>query len=109
MCNLNRELYLELLLKFRETKRTDAEDIRSALASGDRTTARRLAHSMKSVAGILGATNLSVTANLLEEAIAKDLDSHIADRLKNYSQSLELIFVGLDTLPDMAEEQTDAH
>jgi len=96
MCNCNRSLYREMLLKFRDTKRTDDQEIAAELKAGQRETAGRLAHSMKSVAAILGAGDLASAAHLVEEAIVRDLDDQLEVRLAAYTHSLQLVIDGLD-------------
>jgi CheY-like chemotaxis protein/signal transduction histidine kinase len=96
MCNCKRNLYRDMLMKFRDTKRTDLDEIRVLLAAGDRETAGRLAHSMKSVAAILGAAGLSSAARLLEELIAENRDDQLAESLDAYAQALSLVIEGLD-------------
>ena len=96
MCNCNRSLYVEMLQKFQTTKRNDAAEIRALLAIKDHETAARMAHSMKSVAGILGAADLSAAAYLLEESITKQMDDQLETRLTGYSQTLSLVIGGLD-------------
>jgi len=103
MCNCNRSLYREMLLKFRDTKRTDDQEIAAELKAGQRETAGRLAHSMKSVAAILGAGDLASAAHLVEEAIARDLDDQLEIRLSAYTHSLQLVIDGLDVSFGTAE------
>jgi signal transduction histidine kinase/CheY-like chemotaxis protein/HPt (histidine-containing phosphotransfer) domain-containing protein len=107
MCNCNRSLYRDMLLKFRDTKRNDAEEIMAELENGDWDTACRRAHSMKSVAAILGADDLSTTAGLVEEAIVNNLDNQLHIRLASYSQSLQLVIDGLDASFGDMELQPD--
>jgi HPt (histidine-containing phosphotransfer) domain-containing protein len=52
---------------------------------------------MKSVAGTLGAKELSTAAILLEEAIAGNIEDQIAERLNNFEDSLNIIISSLDT------------
>jgi signal transduction histidine kinase/CheY-like chemotaxis protein len=111
MCNCNRSLYRDMLHKFQATNRENLNEIRSLLAVGDRDTAGRMAHSMKSVAGILGANDLSAAARLLEEAISKKMDDSLEERLTRYAQKLNIIINSLDTAfgtvePTSAEPQT---
>ncbi|MCQ1551001.1 MAG: PAS domain S-box protein [Candidatus Accumulibacter phosphatis] len=67
------ESYVRLLGTFAETHDRDMEKARAALTTGDSDTARRIAHSLKGVAGTLGATPL--------QALAAELDRAIRDRL----------------------------
>ncbi len=96
MCNCNRSLYLDMLHKFHLSKRNDPDEIRAFLAAGDRETAGRMAHSMKSVAAILGANDLSAAARVLEEVISKNLDDQLETQMARYAQTLKLIISGMD-------------
>ena len=64
-----KDLYLKLLRKF-ETGQHDAPDrIRAALDAGDQPLAERLAHTLKGVAGNLGAEAVQASASAVEQAI----------------------------------------
>jgi signal transduction histidine kinase/DNA-binding response OmpR family regulator/HPt (histidine-containing phosphotransfer) domain-containing protein len=67
----NRALYLELLRKFCASQAGVPGQIRSALQAGDRGLARRLAHTLRGLAGNLGATVLQVQAGVAELAIER--------------------------------------
>lgn len=97
MCNCNRSLYREMLQKFQTTKRNDQHEIRSLLLAGERDTAAGMAHSMKSVAGILGAAELSTAAGRLNEAIAKNMHEQLEARMDDYSRALTQVVNGLDS------------
>jgi signal transduction histidine kinase/DNA-binding response OmpR family regulator len=71
----NVKRYEMLLRKFAETKAT--EEIRAALAAGDKPTAERAAHSLKGAAANLGATALAEDAAKVESAIAAGNASEI--------------------------------
>ncbi|MDD2270716.1 MAG: response regulator [Desulfuromonadaceae bacterium] len=96
MCNDNRSLYREMLLKFQATKREDLNEIRAFLGSDNRDAAGMMAHSMKSVAAIIGAADLSTAAMLLEETIAANADTQLEAYLDKYAQALDLVISGLD-------------
>jgi len=65
----NRTLYQSLLRQFVDKQATVAEQIREALNKDERTLAERLAHTLKGVAGNIGATAVQSTAGALEKAI----------------------------------------
>ncbi|MBF0481588.1 MAG: response regulator [Desulfovibrionaceae bacterium] len=65
----NRALYKKLLLQFADGGAQTAKQIQDALDAGDDQTAARLAHTIKSVAGNIGAEELSKAAGELEQAV----------------------------------------
>ena len=70
--HLNRPaLYRQILCGFNREFGTTADDIERAMATGDFTLARRLAHSMKSAAATIGAMELSHCARQLEDSYAQ--------------------------------------
>ncbi len=66
----NLELYRRLLLLFRQDRAEFLQEIRAALNNGEMGLAQRLAHSIKGLAGTVGADELSQLAWHLEEACA---------------------------------------
>ncbi|MBF0161635.1 MAG: response regulator, partial [Magnetococcales bacterium] len=60
--------YLKLLAKFRANQGEAATAIRTAMANQDLATAERLAHTLKGVAGVIGADLLAKRAAALEQA-----------------------------------------
>jgi PAS domain S-box-containing protein len=65
----NRDLYISILRKFLLNHGDTAAEIRQALETGDLWTAGRIAHTMKGVAGNIGAMNLHSLAAELERGI----------------------------------------
>ncbi|WP_005034499.1 response regulator [Holophaga foetida] len=81
-----RPLYLELLRKFAEGQGRAAEEIQRCLTAGDRTTAERIAHTLKGIAGNVGATGIQGEAAAVEHGIR---DGHgVAGELDRLGQSL---------------------
>jgi signal transduction histidine kinase/DNA-binding response OmpR family regulator/ABC-type nitrate/sulfonate/bicarbonate transport system substrate-binding protein/HPt (histidine-containing phosphotransfer) domain-containing protein len=67
---LGREnVYLGILRKFVEGQRAAVDDIRRAFEAGDTLTGHRLIHTLKGVAGNIGATEIQVQAAALELAL----------------------------------------
>ena len=96
MCNGKRSIYLGMLRKFQSSKRDGQNEIRAFLADGDLDSAGRMAHSMKSVAAIIGASDLSAVARALEEAITNNLGDQLEALVARYSHALNLVINGLD-------------
>jgi two-component system, sensor histidine kinase and response regulator len=65
----NRRLYVNLLREFIEQQGPAVAQVSDALATGDIVRAERLAHSLKGVAGNLGAKRVQSVASRLEKAI----------------------------------------
>jgi PAS domain S-box-containing protein len=65
-------LYGKLLRDFRENHQSDHGEIKSALEEGNYTTAHRLAHTLKSTAGLIGAPRLRRIAGLVEKALSEE-------------------------------------
>jgi two-component system sensor histidine kinase/response regulator len=66
-----KELYLAILRMFHESYAGTAEAIQAALRSNDLELARRLVHTLKGLAGQIGAEPLRAAAKDLEMAIAE--------------------------------------
>ena len=65
----NRKLYLKLLRQFAEQQGASVGQITGALAQGDAALAERLAHTLKGVAGNIGAKPVQAAAGALEKLI----------------------------------------
>jgi CheY-like chemotaxis protein len=65
----NRQRYVSLLRKFADSQAGAVGEIRAALNAQDTATAQRIAHSLKGVAGNLGANALATAAGSAEVAI----------------------------------------
>jgi PAS domain S-box-containing protein len=88
--------YLHLLSMFSELHGNDIDRVRGALASGDRENARIVAHSLKGVAGNIGAGDLRQGAARLEAAIKEgQLESQLEPTLGAVEQQLQALLQGL--------------
>ncbi|HKA18910.1 MAG TPA: response regulator [Blastocatellia bacterium] len=78
----NKKLYLKLLRQFIASEHDAPSRIRERLASQDRTTAERMAHTVKGVAGNLGAKAVQAAAGDLERAVHEGAPAEaLCDRL----------------------------
>ena len=83
----NQRLYRQLLVKF-AAKYADAdEQVSSALQSGDRNAAERMAHTVKGVAGNIGIKQVQFAAERLEKAI-RESDEAVPSILQNFASLL---------------------
>jgi two-component system sensor histidine kinase/response regulator len=71
----NTKLYLKLLRQFVLQEADAGARISACLSSGDRGTAERLAHTVKGVAGSLGAGAVQAAGGVLEKAIGEGADT----------------------------------
>jgi len=78
----NKKLYLKLLRQFVASEQDAPSRIRERLASQDRATAERMAHTVKGVAGNLGAGAVQTAAAELERAVKEGSPAEaLCDRL----------------------------
>ncbi|MCK6605041.1 MAG: PAS domain S-box protein [Ignavibacteriaceae bacterium] len=99
----NKKLYLKLLSKFAMTSETADEEIQEAIAEGNQELAVRLAHTVKGVAGNLGAVQLFEAAKKLEENLKNDINPEqkifgkFRNNLRNVISELMEYFESLKT------------
>jgi len=103
----NRRLYLKLLRQFVDQQSNAPDRIAECMATGDHGAAERLAHTLKGVAGNLGAGALQAAAAELEKAIASRGE---APRIETLRQRVAEELAGLfgRMRPALAPEQTSA-
>ena len=103
-------LYRELLGKFARTQDRVPAQIRSALQAGDAALARRLAHTLRGLAGNLGASGLQAQAAEVEGAIAAgDALAALEPALAQLAATLDPLVVALRAaLPDAGAPPTPA-
>src|SRR5208283_117190 len=85
----NRQRYESLLRKFAQPSQNPIEEIGSALAAGDNSTAARGAHSLKGAAANLGASALAESAAKVEKVINAGEDA--AQLLQELARSFDAI------------------
>jgi len=101
----NRKLYRKLLNKFRCDHARIASDIKNALDMDDLETAAGLAHTIKGLAGNIGAKELHLIAVDLETALRQESDENIAERLVSFSKALDLVVDSIGAL-ELQEQGT---
>ncbi|MEN9507564.1 MAG: hypothetical protein RLZZ621_127, partial [Gemmatimonadota bacterium] len=85
----NVELYTKLLRRFVTQEADVAARISGSLASGERATAERLAHTIRGVAGSLGAGAVQAAAEALENALRTGSDAaDIASRISTLEAAM---------------------
>ena len=87
--NGNTNLFKKLLIMFPDVHANSDMELRTALASGDTKTARRIAHSAAGAAGNISATRLHDVGQQLEEAIARGDAAKIENLFIQFSTALK--------------------
>lgn len=101
----NRTLLLDLLLKlYRKHQQVDRE-ISRALQNNDLEPAKRLAHTIKGMAGNLGANDLQMAACDLESAINRNASDQFKKLLTAFSKSLEATMAVIKPLEQERHKQ----
>jgi two-component system sensor histidine kinase/response regulator len=75
----NQKLYLKLLRQFADQQGSAVEQISTALAKGDAAVAERLAHTLKGVAGNIGAKPIQAAAGSLEKLLREKANGAALD------------------------------
>jgi PAS domain S-box-containing protein len=87
--------YRKLVAKFIDNQAASVEEIRASLAKGDLETATRDAHSLKGVAGNIGATALHTISGKLEAALGNgaedDLEGLLAETADELANSINIL------------------
>ena len=112
----NEALYHKLLNKFRRNQDDFGGKFRQAQALGDRSTAERLIHTLKGVAGNLGAFAVQKAAQKFEVVLREECKnwcensdlSCLIESLKTLEQELDGLFRELDTVFKRGVELEDA-
>jgi CheY-like chemotaxis protein len=97
----NAALYRRVLIQFRDTQTDAPRQIEAALARGEREGAERAAHTLKGVAGTLGAEGVQEAARVLEAAIGSGRQA-VHGELDALRAELAPVLAGLSRL-DPAE------
>lgn len=86
----NRKLYLQLIRKFVDNQRNAALSIETAIREGDHLLARHAAHTVKGVAGNIGAVDVHASAADLEKAIRPDIPfEEVRPVFEHFSDALD--------------------
>jgi two-component system, sensor histidine kinase and response regulator len=92
----NQKLYLKLLRQFVEQQGPAVRQITAAISSGDAALAERLAHTLKGVAGNIGATAVHGTAATLEKTIrTKAIAAEVEIAKQQTAVALDPLIAGL--------------
>jgi PAS domain S-box-containing protein len=99
----NRAFYVDLLAKFHRDCADATSRIKSALDNGEHELAQRLVHTVKGVAGSIGALDLENAASELEAAVGQKATRGLEDLLSQFHMALNIVLdsirnaVGVDS------------
>jgi HPt (histidine-containing phosphotransfer) domain-containing protein len=96
----NQRFYRKLLGKFLASNANAVEDIKDALDKGDTETAARLAHTVKGVAGNLGANDLFPVAGDLEKGIKQGETDALDSLIEAFASHLDVVMGGIRALEE---------
>ena len=103
----NQKLLRKLLLEFLRDY-GDAIPILKSKLKDEMSTAHRMAHTLKGVAGSIGASSLQSAAFALEMAIKNETSEDFDKLLSSLEQNLEPLLKGLEVLKTAADSETAA-
>ncbi len=110
----NEKLYRNLLKKFAKNQANSIEEINKALKDNDIKLAKRIAHTIKGVAGNIGATQLQAAAKDLESGIqekgmevAAILIESTETQLEQVVRSIQVLETGMGTSSNSTEPTAD--
>ena len=108
----NQTLYVSLLEKFLRDFEDNVSQIQDALTHNDLKLAQRLAHTVKGVAGNIGAQDVQQSAGVVEHAVKENDFSEMETLLGALSSDLATVITGLKECPalniiDDKERKTD--
>ncbi|MBF0380807.1 MAG: response regulator [Magnetococcales bacterium] len=102
----NRDSYLRLLIRVREDHAKDSEAIKNALQQKDIKTAQRITHTIKGVAGAIGAKSLRKQAIYLEDILLQNNYDKLPQALSKFDLALEKLLESLAILKEKQETIT---
>jgi signal transduction histidine kinase/DNA-binding response OmpR family regulator/HAMP domain-containing protein len=104
----NRKLYLKLLRQFAEHQSAVIARISEAQAAGDIQTAERLAHTLKGVAGNIGATQVQSAAGALERCLRDGAGHQDLEAAKQHvAAALDPLIEHLRTAAEVAPSEPE--
>ncbi|MBF0126156.1 MAG: response regulator [Magnetococcales bacterium] len=101
-------LYRRMLARFYTDNAQDADKIAQALLAGDHALGERLAHTIKSVSGQLGAVRLNQAAMQLEKAMI-GRDPNVGTLLTGFREALDEVLLSLADLAHDAQPAMEAN
>lgn len=103
----NGQLFLEMLKGFALSYRDAGRRIIEALEQGDAEEARRLAHTVKGVAGNISAVDLHMLAGELEQCIKKGESDRYVPLFSGFEHALQIVLESIATLGHLMVAQQE--
>lgn len=100
----NRALYQKLLVDFSRNYTHFASEFSDMFQYGERELARRSLHTLKGLAGTIGAQRLQAAAAALEKACQSEQQSAWIDSFQQFQQAMQALIKELPVHPDEAEQ-----
>jgi len=101
----NKKLYRDLLIKFHRDNQDITEQIQKALTENDHELAQRLAHTVKGVAGNIGATEIQQAGEVVELAIKNNQLDTINEMIQTLKEKLTIPITELNTLVNVLKNE----
>ena len=101
----NKKLYRDLLIKFHRDNQDITEQIQKALDEEDHELAQRLAHTVKGVAGNIGAGEVQKAGEIIELNIKKGTLEKIDDQIQALKEALSIPLIEISKL--IAQKKSD--
>jgi PAS domain S-box-containing protein len=98
----NKKLYQDLLIKFHRDFQDNTEQISKALDEKDKELAQRLAHTVKGVAGNIGAEDVQMAAEVVETNIKNEEIKGLKKPIQKLKEKLDITLVGLKDIVNAA-------
>ncbi len=100
----NKKLYKKILLSFRTNNADSTEKIKKALDNKDMKLAERLAHTVKGVAGNIGANDLFTSAAAVEAAIKNSDTDQYGRLLESFAEELGFVVKSIGSSFEQKQE-----
>ncbi|MBF0573597.1 MAG: response regulator [Desulfamplus sp.] len=104
----NKKLYINLLKKFHRDNQNVTQELLKAVEQNNQELAVRLAHTVKGVAGTIGAQDLQAVAGILEANLKSDINEDHTQLITKLDASISQIINTLELIVFAQTDQTNA-
>ena len=104
----NKELYLELLQDFLQENKGFADKIRQSVKKHDKDTAHRMAHTLKGVAGAIGASDLYLSTRELDEAFKNAEQDTYRELIRKVEKDLSTVITAIEQFFNLNGQNGDS-